>query len=97
MLRLTCCSLAWPCWKAWIAANASLLALAGLEQAAYKTDVERELAEMEIKNNFNLSAAELELFKEIAIMEGKQANRDFWGNLIANIFGAGATVAGALL
>ena len=71
--------------------------LAGLEQAAYQTDVDREQTEMQIMNNFNLSAAELELAKQVAIAKIKQANRDWWGNLWANIFGAGATVAGAVL
>ena len=71
--------------------------LAELEQAAYKTDAERELAEMQIRNNFNLSAAQLELAKEVAIAEVKQKNRDFWGNLIANILGGAATVAGGAL
>ena len=64
------------------------LALAELEQAAYKTDVDRELAEMKIKNDFNLSAAELELFKEVAIMEGKQANSDWWNDFIGNVIDA---------
>ena len=68
--------------------------LAGLEQAAYQTDVDREQAEMQIKNNFNLSAAQLELAKEVAIAEVKQKNRDFWGNLIANIIGGAATIIG---
>ncbi len=63
------------------------LALAELEQAAYKTDVDRELAEMKIKNQFNLDQAQLELFKEVAIMEGKQANADWWVDLINSIFG----------
>ena len=71
--------------------------LAELEQAAYKTDADRELAEMQIRNNFNLSAAQLELAKEVAIADVKKSNRDFWANLIANILGAGATVAGAVL
>ena len=71
--------------------------LAELEQAAYKTNADRELAEMQIMNNFNLSAAQLDLAKEVAIANVKQANRDWWGNLIANIIGAGATVTGGLL
>ena len=71
--------------------------LSQLEQAAYMTDVDREQFEMQIRNNYNLSKAQIELGKEVAIAEIKQANRDWWGNLIANIFGAGATVAGAAL
>jgi len=73
------------------------IALAKLEQAAYKTDVEREQEEMRIKNQFNLDSAQFELLKETAIAEVKKSNRDFWANLIANILGAGATVAGGAL
>ncbi len=59
--------------------------LAGLEQAAYQTDVNREQFEMKIKNDFNLSKAELELAKELGIAKVKQANRDWWNDFLGNI------------
>ncbi len=57
--------------------------IAQLEQAAYQTDADREVAEMQIRNNFNLSVAQLELAKDIA-RSGAQESAVDW---ITAIFG----------
>ncbi len=62
--------------------------LSQLEQAAYMTDVDREQFEMQVRNNYNLSKAQIELGKEVAIAEIKQANRDWWNDFIGNAIDA---------
>ena len=62
--------------------------LSQLEQAAYMTDVDREQFEMQVRNNYNLSKAQIELGKEVAIAEIKQANRDWWNDLLGNAIDA---------
>ncbi|MBW8017866.1 MAG: hypothetical protein FVQ82_16980 [Planctomycetes bacterium] len=62
--------------------------LSQLEQAAYMTDVDREQFEMQIRNNYNLSKAQIELGKEVAIAEIQQANRDWWNDFIGNVIDA---------
>lgn len=58
--------------------------LAELAQTAYQGDADREIAEMQIKNNFNLSVAQLELAKDIA-RSGEQTD---FVDVVGAIFGA---------
>lgn len=56
--------------------------LAELEQAAYKTDADREIAEMQIRNNFNLSVDQLILARDTAIAHARHKNFQLVGDLI---------------
>ena len=61
------------------------LMLAELDQAAYMGDQDRALKEMEIRNNFNISAAQLEQAKWIANTQAQQSRDPFaW---ISMLFG----------
>jgi len=63
------------------------LMMGELAQAAYMNDVDRSLKEAEIKNKYNLDAAQLELAKYVAEQEVAQARRDWWSHLISTIIG----------
>jgi len=67
------------------------LMLAQLEQAAYKTGADQELAWSQLRN---LSAAQLEQGKWVAEQQAKSKNMEFWGSLISNIIGSGAILGG---
>jgi len=61
------------------------LMLGQLEQAAYKDDYQRELAEMEIRNNFGLNQAQLEQARWIAETSAQQSRFQPFKDLIQGI------------
>ena len=73
------------------------LMLAELYQSAYKDDYTRSLEEQRIMQEYNISKAQLEQAKWVADQNAKQANMDWWGNLISNIIGSEATIVGGAL
>lgn len=66
------------------------LMLAELEQAAYATDANREIAEMQIRNNFNLSVDQLILARDNAEIHAKHKNTQ----MIVDLIGATAQAVG---
>ncbi len=61
--------------------------LAELEQAAYATDADREIAEMQIRNNYNLSVDQLILARDVARVQGKQKGIQIAINVIGAVEG----------
>jgi len=78
-----------------------LAQLADLQQRQYATEQQKELAEEQFRNNWNLSVADLQRlydFENASIQQQNYENTaSFWANILGTVIGGGANVLGTTI